>query len=504
MHLHVIMAYAMLIWWSRDQPFAPIVTSTAGTWCAVFGGPVIVLVAARVASVRACASLERNPNGASNVARIHHRTQFILRMLTLLTFAAVLTLTRWCPMLKASESVGRVPGLADMIAISPFLLSSVLALWAVFPIDHLLRRCDADATPRANQASHPVWGLREYLGFNIRHQLLAVVVPMTAILFVYDLTRTYRDAIESSVRIPWAPDIAMGLTAAIVFVFSPWILRYIWTTRPLQPGKLRGELESFCKRIGLKCRDILIWDSGGMIVNAAVMGMFRPMRFVVLSDGLLDSMTDKQVEAVFGHEAGHVRHAHIPFFLLFALASMLIASGVMECLFRFSLMQGSPLRVNDITIQGVGLLTMVVIWGLGFGFVSQRFERQADLFGARCVSAKTDELCVTPCTVHGNPIPNTGQPSGVCATGVDIFASALDTVARINGVPRTEWSWRHSSIANRVTFLKSVAGDPGQLRRFERSIFWIKTILIATCVVGLGIGAYYVGPYVWKVMSARR
>ena len=79
--------------------------------------------------------------------------------------------------------------------------------------------------------------------------------------------------------------------------------------------------------MGLNYRRILIWESDGMVVNAAVMGLFRPVRYILLSDGLLEMMDDAKIEAVFGHEAGHVKCRHIEFYLLFAVLSMLIVGG---------------------------------------------------------------------------------------------------------------------------------------------------------------------------------
>jgi len=57
------------------------------------------------------------------------------------------------------------------------------------------------------------------------------------------------------------------------------------------------------------------------------MGLFAPLRYVMLSDGLLESMEDEKIEAVFGHEVGHVKLRHMEFFLVFAIASMFAVGG---------------------------------------------------------------------------------------------------------------------------------------------------------------------------------
>lgn len=429
---------------------------------------------------------------------------FLLRGLTLITFAADLALTNWAEMIKGSPLFGAIPGLADLIIVSPFLAASVLVLLSTYPVDRAVRQYVTGSVASLQSPVPSVWGLRSYLGFNIRHQLLTVVIPMSVILIIYDLTQDYESAIVGATHIPWSADIALFLAAATVFVIAPWMLKHIWTTHPLPGGPLRSELEKSCKRIGLRCRDILIWRSGGMVVNAAVMGILPRLRYVVLSDGLVDSMDSKQIEAVFGHEAGHVRHKHIQFFLLFALASMLLASGVMETFFHLSAMPDTPLKLSNIAIQGIGLLTIGVLWAVGFGFVSQRFERQADLFGAQSVAPDRAEECALPCSVHSGETEATPPLSSLCATGAEIFAGALDQVALLNGIPRRERSWRHSSIASRVELLKSFSGDPNRVRSFERVIRLIKSTLLIICVVGLGVSTWYLWPYLVDAMSRSR
>jgi hypothetical protein len=75
------------------------------------------------------------------------------------------------------------------------------------------------------------------------------------------------------------------------------------------------------------------------------------------------------------------------------------------------------------------------------------------------------------------------QRGRVCATGAAVFASALERVALLNGIPREERSWRHSSIASRIRFLLSLAADPSRAARFERVVRRTK---VAMLLIGLG------------------
>src|SRR5207249_2128695 len=101
---------------------------------------------------------------------------------------------------------------------------------------------------------------------------------------------------------------------------------------------------------------------------------------------------------------------------------------------------------------------------IAFGFVSRRFERQADVFAARTLEA-------APAPSHVGPL------------GATVFASALQRVALINNMPiepRGRWeggfvrrigyvlerigdatnNWLHGSIATRMRTLHRMSTDP--------------------------------------------
>ena len=72
----------------------------------------------------------------------------------------------------------------------------------------------------------------------------------------------------------------------------------------------------------------------------------------------------------------------------------------------------------------------LIFWGAGFGFVSRRFETEADLVAARLA-----------------PAPDGGLPPYVAARRM---ADALDRVAWLNHVPVWAPSWRHFTIEKRI------------------------------------------------------
>jgi Zn-dependent protease with chaperone function len=93
------------------------------------------------------------------------------------------------------------------------------------------------------------------------------------------------------------------------------------------------------------------------------------------------------------------------------------------------------------TIALVRDLAVAVFGLLAFGFVSRRFERQADTHAVRLLSERDASADATPAAV--------GAMTG-----------ALSMVAFLNHVPVERPSWRHGSIAWRQAYLRSLAGQP--------------------------------------------
>ena len=490
MHLLIVMAFGLLIWQTDQQAFRPPIDHPALA-IAIAGLQVVLWwIVARACSAYALRRIGPNADGLDAAQFTYHRATMILRFLIFAGFAASVLLTRWPQLVGNAVPTPRWSGIADLVVISPFLISLV-ALWhATFPIERTLR--EHVAANRAWEGAGPArtWNLREYLSFSVRHHILIVAVPMTIILVTYRFCEHHRSALVDALLFPWVPDAILGLVAASVFILSPLLLKSIWVTSSLPDGPLRQRLEQACARTQLRCRDILVWNSCGMMINAAVMGIFAPVRYVLLSDGLIEGLDQREIEAVFGHEAGHVRQHHMQYFLLFAVASVLCVSGVMELVIRLAEAATPPLRLSDTLIQGIGLGLIALLWGVVFGWLSRRFERHADVCGAHCASPPAAN-CAAACSVHPSDGNRAAPGHPVCATGAQTFVDALDRVASLNGIPHEEWSWRHSSIASRMRFLMAQAGDPATAAAFHRLIRNLQRTLWIAAAGGLVATAAY-------------
>jgi STE24 endopeptidase len=279
------------------------------------------------------------------------------------------------------------------------------------------------------------------------------------------------------------------LTALTAYACMPWVVRLFLGLKPLPEGPLRDRLMAASLRLSFRSSNILLWDTHGGIANAMVVGILPWLRYVVFTDRLLAEMNIDEVEAVFGHEAGHIRHRHMLYYLAFMMISLAVVMQIWDAAYLKSLVN-LTLRKDLVLLPLFGLVGAYIF--VVFGFLSRRCERQADIYGCRAVS------CARP-DCHGPHAEVDLLPGGrgLCPTGIRIFINALEKVARLNGISRERpgWlqSWQHSTIARRVEFLQCVLADPSLEPRFQRTVTFVKWALLLSLVALLLILGNYQG-----------
>ncbi|MCD4698943.1 MAG: M48 family metalloprotease, partial [Phycisphaerae bacterium] len=237
----------------------------------------------------------------------------------------VLLTAGWARLINETLRLEAVPLAGKAMAAGPFIAALLAYWWATYPLDRALRQRNSQAMVLSGESAPPVWTRRQFMGFNLRHNLLFLAVPIGLIVLVLDVMQLAKPVLGAGIAIP------VGMVAiGGIFVSAPAIIVRIWRTGPLPDGPLRYRLEQLSMQAGFNCRNILIWNTGGMIVNAAVLGAVRPMRYVLLSDALLEHFDDDAVAAIFAHEAGHIVHRHIPYMVLFLLGLITLIVSVVE------------------------------------------------------------------------------------------------------------------------------------------------------------------------------
>src|SRR5438477_3263267 len=121
-----------------------------------------------------------------------------------------------------------------------------------------------------------------------------------------------------------------GLLLALLLAGWPWLLRVLLNLKPLAEGPLRRRLTETARRLSLRCSDILVWNTHDTMATALLAGPLPTLRYVVLTDRLIRHMEPEEIEAVFGHEVGHVKHRHMTYYLLFLVLSLLTLSALWD------------------------------------------------------------------------------------------------------------------------------------------------------------------------------
>jgi Zn-dependent protease with chaperone function len=420
------------------------------------------------------------------------------------------------------DEVRRLIG--DIIAIDELAVITLpigvflVGWWAYEPIERRLRE---STTLRLLDAGQPVFApptRRQYVILNLRHQVLLSLVPIGLIAVWTESLERVLSWVGSHKGAPgWLGWLAvhasdkekMGLAytglqlagVAVVFALSPVVLRRVWDTVRLAPGPLRNRLVAICTRSGVSVRDLLVWRTHGTMINGAVIGLVGPLRYILLTDALLEHLPARQVEAVMAHEVGHARHRHMPWLAMSMLTGITVALMVLslgawaalQLLARTGRAGFADALNNSLTLDGLLVMGSLVL-GLGwFGFVSRRFEWQADAFAVQQLSrspAPPDsagptlwDVAPSPATVPDSP----AEPDHVTHEAVAAMTGALQSVAELNHMSRDRRSWRHGSIAYRQRRLRSIVGQPLGRVRIDRTVRWLKRGLAAALVIMIGL-----------------
>ena len=368
--------------------------------------------------------------------------------------------------------------LDDVLFLTPTLLVIAAGWWFYYPIDRRLRDAALLARLDAGLPIHPVWTRRQYLVAQFRHQVAMLLVPLLLIMAWEELVRRHVPARPVFLGLGLDTFLAGGGAMAMLLL-APLLIRRIWDTARLPDGPLRDRLTGLCRQYHVRVRELLLWRTYGGMINGAVLGFIAPVRYVLLTDALLELMPAREVEAVMAHELAHIRKHHLLWLALASLAVLGLCGTAVGVLVRLAAsIPGAdrlPARFWQILGNGDNQALAMLVLGLAlcapvFCWISRRFERQADTFAvqhltrARAVASSTTgaegTLLIDP-------------------DSVAVMAQALQSVADLNRIPVARRSWRHGSIAWRQDYLRELPGRPIDRLAIDRVVLRIK---IATAI----------------------
>ena len=365
----------------------------------------------------------------------------------------------------------------EALAVAPFLLMVTAGWWSAYPVERLLKDATFIRDLDEGRPIYPPPSRAAYVWSQARHHLFILLLPMTLMLILSESTNLIaKAAVDQAIAaakagddVPagWLAPLGQWLTTQtaavewtyygtklaglLLIIFAvPIIIRSVWDTAPLTDGPIAEGLLKMCRDQRVRVRSLLIWRTGGTMINGAVLGVFGRARYILLTDALLDLLPNHFVQAVMAHEIGHVRCKHVPWLT----ATLFAASGICLTAFSYALKAVAGLDINRIPVEwqlGASVLSLAIAIA-AFGYVSRRFEWQADAFAVKHISI------FTPPT--DDPAAPWQPSSTVTRPAIAAMCGALEIVAQANHIPRSRFTFRHGSIATRIDRLRALDGLP--------------------------------------------
>ncbi|MHC4414758.1 MAG: M48 family metallopeptidase [Planctomycetota bacterium] len=372
------------------------------------------------------------------------------------------------------EAVGDRIIIDELLTIAPPLAGVLGTWWVYYPIDRRVREAVLVRRLDLGRAIFPPPARGRYVLAQARLHLLFLLVPILMILTAAEVIEMAVAPWQAQEWASWAGDAATLGTALGIVVVAPLISRVVLDVEPMPNGPLRDDLLEICRVHGVRVRQVLLWKTEGTMINAAVMGLTGHLRYVLLTDALLESMSRPQLQAVMAHEIGHIRRHHMPWLVASLFATVL---AVTVLLIEAPVPAAEPKAsvLADTWDQWVRLSSAggaFVLALAAFGWISRRFERQADTFAAGHLSRPGD-------------LADPSSPPRITAEAVGTVCSALETIVRIDAAGTKRPSWRHGSIAWRQAYLETIIGRPVATLPIDRQIRWIKGLAVAVLTLAV-------------------
>jgi Zn-dependent protease with chaperone function len=297
---------------------------------------------------------------------------------------------------------------------------------------------------------------RQYTVLRARHYLGLILVPVLALVAVDDGVKLIWPTLQGSAY-SWLP---LCIPLVLLLVLFPQVLRFVWGARPLADGPLRRRLMAAGRASSFVPREFLVWNTGRTIVNAAVAGFLPRLRYVFLSDGLVEKFDEVEVVAVFAHETGHIRCRHLAtrgLVMLIPVAVWLglctVAPGAIGTANRTLADWGisSPTQLALAAPLGLALYSAVVV-----SWCSRLLEFEADLWACRSLAEQSN-----------------------VASAMSTYTSVLEKLAATSGLGRRRSTWLHPSIVQRLEFLRRALTEPAVDRRFVFQLRLAKALATA-------------------------
>lgn len=475
--LHVLLVLLVLTVLMRDNlarayPDAPIPAFAGAPVWVVVGCSLLLYALPAIILLLPMRELGRglDRSGRVGLVRLADRLCLGVRWGALGSHVIAIFFLGWLDAVRAI--VGNLIVLDELIALLPALAVIAASWWAMYPIDRRLREAAVLASLDSGHHLPRLVTRRQFVMERIRHDMALVVVPVSLMIGWWESTERIvswmgarNGAWMESRWWEWGVAGAQFGGAIVILACMPLVLVRLWRTVPLGPGEMRDRLEGMCREHKVRVRRILVWRTHDAIINGALVGVLPFARYILLTETLLERLSQDEVEAVMAHEVGHAQRHHLIWLVLSIVAAVSVASIALEWLLR-GLFQARIIGPSGAWMWLASLGTLfAAVWA--FGHVSRRFEQQADAFAAQHLSGQR----------WGGDAP--GAPVHVTPEAAASMARALGSVAVHNRMDPNRFTFRHGSIRGRQRRLSRLIGQPAHALPIDRRVRWIKVLALA-------------------------
>ncbi len=456
MQFAVIFAVVMALSTSGEVPADAVALSQITLVLAAMAAVVLFARVTTVATVIAMGGAADRPS----LLRSFERLRAVHLLLWLVTVAFIVFHVKWPLLVRTTWQLDGSFLLDEALLLAPVFIPLIVS-WAVF--FNVFRELQERVDPPQAYLSR-----RGYVAFHIRHYLGLVAGPLILILAAADAIRWLSPDFLGAGRM----DAFLLATLFLMAAMLPVWLRFAWATDPLDDGHLRDQLKRVESYFSVTVREILVWQSGRLITNAAVAGLFPRLRYVFLSDGLLARLDEDQVTAAYSHELAHIVHRH----LLLRVAALILPGLIAALLFGWDGASGSQFDAVSILfvianpwfIAAMAMLYVVTV----FARYCRMMEHQADLTAARSLMSTRRDV-------------------------TDTIASYAGMLVRLQGNQKNSGIF-HPDVPRRIEFLRATLATNRTAARFERNMKRrARLISVISLLCLLGLCAKFAGIHLW-------
>jgi len=344
------------------------------------------------------------------------------------------TVLNWPHWVLHRSILGELPVLREGVILIPFLVSAVLA-W--IPEHARIRRATGAGDP-----------LAPFLIERFRFRFLLLLPPLLVLPVLLETVASLPFLEELWSWFPFTGWAFSLLVLCVIFALAPAWIRWVWALRAFPPGPVNDSLCWLQEQLLPGSKNLLLlWPARVLkVANAAAIGILDRLRMVLVTDTLVSNLQLNELHAVIAHELAHLRLRHVQTYLLLILSFMIL-------LYPVVMPWVGPIQ-DPWTSTWTAIGIAILFWFGFFGYLSRRFESEADYAAARMV-------------------------------GTEAMVSALHKVAALNLVPPERGGWRHFSVTKRCALLRALERLPETRRRFLRQLSLLRTSCVALALAAV-------------------